>query len=99
MRRVASATLPSASWNFHIEENTMKKIVISLIALAALAAPALAERNWDISSPPVGETIFGQKKMKSAADTNLFAVPAGVHVRKTLIDDGHNDNNAKNSAR
>jgi hypothetical protein len=49
----------------------MKKIIISLAALAALSTAALAERNYDISSPPVGEVVFRSKK---AVDTNSFQV-------------------------
>jgi hypothetical protein len=49
----------------------MKKILISLAALAAISGSALAERNYDISSPPVGETVFRSQKV---TDTNAFQV-------------------------
>jgi hypothetical protein len=65
----------------------MKKIIISLAALAAISGSALAERNYDISSPPVGETVY---RSKNSVDTNAFQV-----VKPGLVYDQAAGNGAK----
>ena len=69
----------------------MKKIIVSLAALAALSTAALAERNYDISSPPYGETQLMDHKA-SAADVSLFAAPQFVTVKKNNYDNNVRDN-------
>jgi hypothetical protein len=64
----------------------MKKIIISLAALAALSTGALAQRNYDISSPPYGETVV-LKKMSH----NVDAFTAKVLVTDGAKDIGSND--------
>jgi hypothetical protein len=51
----------------------MKKIILSLAALAAVSTTALAERNYDISSPPFGETVMAKKYVYASP----FAVSHG----------------------
>jgi hypothetical protein len=75
----------------------MKTVLISLAALAAVSTAALAERNYDISSPPVGEVIFGQKK-NSNTDVRLLATPEANKVDRLVIDRGKNDSNSKNDS-
>jgi hypothetical protein len=59
----------------------MKKIIISLAALAAVSTAALAERNYDISSPPVGEAVF---KSKNTHSTYPLSVVTGG---SSIVDD------------
>ncbi len=74
----------------------MKKIIISLAALAAVSTAALAERNYDISSPPFGETQL-EKLHKSAntsvsSSTDLFAVPNDKRAVRGNYDNNVRDN-------
>jgi hypothetical protein len=73
----------------------MKKIIISMAALAAISTAALAERNYDISSPPVGETVFKTKR----ADTDARAFAAPKLIKKSgqpaSVLDSYGDNNSK----
>jgi hypothetical protein len=72
----------------------MKKTLIALAALATLSTAALAERNYDISSPPYGETPFVIHKSTGNTSSNvqLFAVPAAKgQVLDTIRDDASND--------
>ncbi len=68
----------------------MKKIVISLAALAALSTSSFAQRNYDISSPPVGEKQL-EKKTGPASDVRLLAVPSLKKV------EGNYDNNIRDN--
>jgi hypothetical protein len=70
----------------------MKKIIISLAALAAISTAALAERNYDISSPPVGEIVFKSKKVYST-------YPLSVGTSDSIVDDsaGNGTNSGSNS--
>jgi hypothetical protein len=74
----------------------MKKIIISLAALAAVSTAALAERNYDISSPPYGETALGVK-----ADREIKVLPfaAGNAKAGSIYDDaaGNSTNSGSNS--
>jgi hypothetical protein len=74
----------------------MKKIIISLAALAAISTAALAERNYDISSPPVGETQLEKQHKNAAAgvssSVDLFAVPGAKHVVRGNYDNNIRDN-------
>jgi hypothetical protein len=54
---------------------------------------ALAERNYDISSPPFGETILMTKKVSTSYDVQPFA--AKVFVKGGVKDDAANDNSGK----
>jgi hypothetical protein len=58
----------------------MKNIIIALGALALASTAALAERNYDISSPPVGEAVF--KSQKTYATYPLSVVTSG-----SIVDD------------
>jgi hypothetical protein len=62
--------------------NTMKKLIISLAALAAVSTAALAERNYDISSPPAGEAVF--KSNMTAATYPLTIVAGGSTVDESF---------------
>jgi hypothetical protein len=66
----------------------MKTILISLAALAAVSTAALAERNYDISSPPYGETVV-MKKMSD--DVNAFTA-------KVIVTDGDRNDGSNDSA-
>jgi hypothetical protein len=80
----------------------MKKTLIALAALATLSTAALAERNYDISSPPYGETPFVIHKSTGTTSTKvqLFAVPAAKgQVLDTVKDDASNDNNGDSRAK
>jgi hypothetical protein len=74
----------------------MKKIIISLAALAVLSTASLAQRNYDISSPPVGETQLEKlnKNVNSGVDSNtdLFAVPGTKRVVPGNYDNNVRDN-------
>jgi hypothetical protein len=78
----------------HIQfwRNTMKKIIISLAALAAVSTAALAERNYDISSPPAGEAVF---KSKQAVD----AYPLSLVTSGSTVDEsfGNGTNSGGNT--
>jgi hypothetical protein len=75
----------------------MKTVLTSLAALAAVSTAALAERNYDISSPPVGEIIFVQKK-NASADIRLLATPKLTKGDRLVTDDAKNDNSSKAGA-
>ncbi len=74
----------------------MKKIIVSLAALAALSTAALAERNYDISSPPYGETQL-VKNTSSAVTVDLLAVPQ-MTMKHTNYDNNIGDNIGRGDA-
>ncbi len=75
----------------------MKTMLISLAALAAVSTAALAERNYDISSPPYGEVIFGVKKKDAYSNVQLLAVPAYGKSDRFVSDDARNDSSSHNA--
>jgi hypothetical protein len=72
----------------------MKKLIVSLAALAALSSAALAERNYDISSPPYGET--GLMKRQNA-DVNAFSASKLI-VKKTNFEKMSDSNDSQGKA-
>jgi hypothetical protein len=73
----------------------MKKIIITIAALATLSTAALAERNYDISSPPYGEThLMTMSKGKAVTNVQLFAAPA-AKKNVWVKDDASNDSSAR----
>lgn len=74
----------------------MKKIIISLAALAALSTGAFAQRNYDISSPPYGETQLMKGHAAGNSDVRLFAVPQMTVKHQTNYDNNIRDNIGRN---
>lgn len=74
----------------------MKTLIVSLAALAAVSTAALAERNYDISSPPYGEVIFGVKKKTDYSNVQPLAVPVYGKVGRFPSDDAKNDSSSHN---
>lgn len=76
----------------------MTKIIISLAALAAISTSAFAQRNYDISSPPVGEAQLEAKSHNAvSADVRLLVAPRLVMVkRNNNYDNNIRDNIGRN---
>jgi hypothetical protein len=53
----------------------MKKIILSLAAVAALSAPAFAERKWDLRDTPTAQGTIDTGYIAASSST---AVPLSV---------------------
>jgi hypothetical protein len=70
-------------------EKIMKKFIIALGALTLASTAALAERNYDISSPPFGESQSVSRQAGTSNDVLPFQ--AKVYGTDGVKDPASND--------